>query len=231
MRIYYDLHIHSVLSPCAEDEMTPNNIVNMAWLKGLKAIAITDHNQCGNLDALQELAAQKDILLIPGMEIESKEGVHLLCYFKKIEDAKEIAQKIYGLLPDIDCTSFFGKQQIMNSKDEEVSRIKKLLISSLPLSVQEIAELVREKDAILGYAHIFRTSNGVISVLGFIPEEPELPFVEINESKKEIDSYNQSFRIISNSDAHRLVDISEAVNFIDIDEITIDGIFKYIGGS
>ena len=56
MKVYYDLHIHSALSPCAEVEMTPNNIVNMSLLKGLDMIAVTDHNSCGNIRAVMEVA-------------------------------------------------------------------------------------------------------------------------------------------------------------------------------
>ena len=47
MKIYYDFHIHSCLSPCGDSEMTPNNLVNMAQLAGLSAIALTDHDGPG----------------------------------------------------------------------------------------------------------------------------------------------------------------------------------------
>ena len=44
MMLYYDFHIHSALSPCGDADMTPNNIVGMASIKGLDAIAVSDHN-------------------------------------------------------------------------------------------------------------------------------------------------------------------------------------------
>ena len=80
MKIYYDLHIHSALSPCGDEDMTPNNIVNMSVLKGLDVIAVTDHNSCGNVRAVME-AADGKILVIPGMEGESAEEIHVVCYF------------------------------------------------------------------------------------------------------------------------------------------------------
>jgi predicted metal-dependent phosphoesterase TrpH len=67
--------------------MTPNNIVNMAALKGLDFIAVTDHNSCGNCAAAIEAAKRTDILVIPGMELCTAEEIHLLCLFSSIEGA------------------------------------------------------------------------------------------------------------------------------------------------
>lgn len=81
MRISYDLHIHSCLSPCGDDDMTPNNIVGMAALKELNVIAVTDHNSCKNCPAIMKLAKAYGIIAIPGMELTTSEEVHVLCYF------------------------------------------------------------------------------------------------------------------------------------------------------
>ena len=85
MKVYYDLHIHSCLSPCGEEEMTPNNIVNMAMIKGLDVIAIADHNASQNVAAATAVAKKRDIVVIPAMELQTAEEVHLLCLFKAPE--------------------------------------------------------------------------------------------------------------------------------------------------
>lgn len=88
MKVAVDLHIHTALSPCADKDMTPNNIVNMACLKGLDAIAITDHNSCMNVRAVMSCGEEKDLLVIPGMEVETREEVHVICLFETPEDAE-----------------------------------------------------------------------------------------------------------------------------------------------
>ena len=73
MRAYYDLHVHSCLSPCADDDMTPNNIVNMAILKGLDIIALCDHNSAGNVLAVEKVANSAGLAFIPGVEVATAE--------------------------------------------------------------------------------------------------------------------------------------------------------------
>ena len=69
LKLSYDLHIHSCLSPCGDDDMTPANIVGMAALKNLDVIAVTDHNACRNCPAVLTLAGRQNIIAIAGMEL------------------------------------------------------------------------------------------------------------------------------------------------------------------
>ena len=55
--LFYDFHMHSCLSPCGDDDMTPANLVGMAFVNGLQAIALTDHNSCLNCPAAAVHAA------------------------------------------------------------------------------------------------------------------------------------------------------------------------------
>ena len=87
MKLAVDLHIHTALSPCAHEDMTPNNIVNMACLKELDAIAVTDHNSCLNAEAVMMCAKDTNLMVIPGMEVETVEEVHIVCLFETLEDA------------------------------------------------------------------------------------------------------------------------------------------------
>lgn len=112
MRIYIDLHIHTALSPCGDEDMTPNNIVNMAKLKGIDAIAITDHNSCENAKACMQAGSKAGVLVIPGMEIQTREDVHALCLFKDIESALNFQEKVYSSLPKIKIRIMFLENKL-----------------------------------------------------------------------------------------------------------------------
>ena len=118
--LYYDLHIHSCLSPCGDDDMTPGNIVGMAAVKGLDVIALTDHNSCKNCPAAMYHGKEYGVTVIPGMELCTAEEVHVVCLFPSLEDAMAFDAYVYGhMLPVKNKEHIFGKQQIINEKDEE----------------------------------------------------------------------------------------------------------------
>lgn len=217
MKIFYDLHIHSDLSPCGEKEMTPNNIVNMAMLKGLDVIAVTDHNSAANLPAIEIVARQTGIRVIPGIEITSKEDVHLLAYFRDYSDAEQIGSIIYASLPDIKNNArIFGEQNIYDEEDHVIGSPDKLLINASSYSITEIISMVALRNGIVIPAHVEKKAYGIIGVLGFIPPDYGFRYVEVYDrlySSKFIDSYIKIF----NSDAHRLSDISEQINHFECD--------------
>lgn len=223
MRVYYDLHIHSALSPCGDDDMTPNNIVNMALIKGLDVIAVTDHNSCGNLRAVMEVAGD-NLLVIPGMEVETAEEVHILCYFPTIEKAEEmweiLKKNSLGIKnkPDI-----FGHQLYMDKEDEVVGEEENLLVSATTLTIDQVFEITRELGGVPVPAHIDKSSYSVISNLGFISEDLGVTAVEITSRNREkMEEEYKNFVILTDSDAHYLGDISEPVYYLDIIDKKID---------
>ena len=221
MKLYYDLHIHSALSPCGDNDMTPNNIVNMSILKGLDVIAVTDHNSCGNVRAVQNVAGD-NLLVIPGMEIETAEEVHIVCYFKDIEGAEKMQKLVWESLPDIkNRPEIFGRQLYMNELDEAVGEEEKLLVNATTMDVYSVFENVQKLGGVAVPAHIDRTSYSIISNLGFIMPDLNITAVEITRKnldkwKAEYDEYN----IITNSDAHYLGDIAEKNSYIDCKNIS-----------
>ncbi|MBS4537189.1 PHP domain-containing protein [Clostridium sp. D2Q-11] len=228
MKLYYDLHIHSALSPCGDDSMTPNNIVNMAYLKGLDILAITDHNSYYNVETLIELGKSKDILVIPGMEVTTLEDIHLLCYFDSINSLKEFGEKIFNSLPSIDNNKeLFGNQLILDKEDNVIGEIQKLLINGSEFSIDRIYTMVEEKNGVVIPAHVDKKSYSILSVLGFIPEQFNVKFVEI-KNKSYCNKLIESYRYIYNSDAHYLGDINEATNQLDIKEKSIGEVLKYL---
>ena len=132
MKISYDLHIHSCLSPCGSEDMTPNNIVNMACLLGLDVIAVSDHNSCKNLPAVCKLAQMRGLTVVPAMEACTAEEVHVLCLFETLSGAMAFGERIYESLPPIlNQPEIYGEQLILDEKDNIVGKEPKLLINAL----------------------------------------------------------------------------------------------------
>lgn len=212
MGAFCDLHLHSCLSPCAEDDMTPWNMVGMAKIKGLDVIAITDHNAVLNAEDAMAAGREYGVEVIPGMEITSREEVHMLAYFYTLEDALAAGEEVYAHLPAIsNQPMLFGNQLIMRDGDTPSGTLDKLLINATDLSVDAVCELVRSHNGIPLPAHINRGSNGMIGALGLMPFLPEYPVVEVYRGV-DCPAYATKGRfLLHSSDAHRLEDIQEQV--------------------
>ena len=181
----YDLHIHSCLSPCGHRDMTPNNIINMSLLKGLDIISVTDHNSAKNLPAIFEAAKGHDILIVPGIEVNTKEEVHLLCYFTSLEKTMIFDAFIEDYLPCIkNNREIFGEQLILNERDEVVGEYENLLLNALQLSIEEINQRVQDLEGIVVPAHIDRSSYSIISNLGFISTHLSIKVLELSMQTK-----------------------------------------------
>lgn len=206
MKAYYDLHIHSCLSPCAADEMTPENIAAMARLKGLSIIALTDHNSGKNLPAIAKACA--GLIFVPGIEVTSLEEVHVLAYFSDVDAAVQFGELVYDSLPSIpNKPEIFGHQIVMGEKDNPCGEVKKLLLSASKFSLDAIKDLVWQQGGCAVPAHINRGSFSVFSNLGFLP--PGLfKCVEVSP-KIPCPPIDPGLFILNSSDAHWLQDIAE----------------------
>ncbi|MDD6141906.1 MAG: PHP domain-containing protein [bacterium] len=220
--------MHSCLSPCADDEMTPWNMVGMSKIKGLDVIAVTDHNACLNAEDAMAAGREYGVEVIPGMEITSREEVHILGYFYTLEDALKAGEEVYAHLPAIDNNPLlFGNQIIMRDGDTPSGTLDKLLINATDLSVDEVCELVRRHHGVPVPAHINRGSNGMIGALGLMPFLPEYPVVEVYKGV-DCPAYAMKGRfLLHSSDAHHLEDIQEQVFELDT-EPTAQAVLKLI---
>lgn len=229
-----DFHIHSCLSPCADILMTPGNIIKKALEVGLDIIAITDHNTAGNVEAALCLAADTDLIIIPGMEVESVEEVHLLCFFDNIKQLKEWGRIVDKALPDIkNDEDSFGYQLLTDERDEYIAKEAKLLATATSLSVGEIVETVNSLDGIVIPSHVDRPYNSIIGQLGFIPPDSGIDIIEIskNTSPDEFFArypYLKDYSYIISSDSHCLQDIKPLCK-IDMN-IKIKSLVKLIQG-
>lgn len=222
--IYYDFHIHSALSPCGDKDMTPNNIVNMAAIIGLDAIAITDHNSIGNVRSAMKVGEAVGVKVLAGMEVETAEEIHILTLYNTLEAAKEVAKEVYDALPDIkNRPEIFGNQYYMDEDDNVIGEEEKLLISPTSLSTERLLDIVKSVGGLYFPAHVDRHSYSILTNLGFIPDELKIDGIEISKKVSDVGTYLESrpdlkeYRVLRNSDAHYLTDIAEKDAFISKD--------------
>lgn len=196
--------------------MTPNNIAGMAALKGLNLLALTDHNSCKNCPAFFEACRRQWIVPVAGMELSTAEDIHLVCLFEFLEDAMRFDEEISRhLLPMKNRVDIFGNQWIMNGEDELVGEEETLLISATDLLIDDAVQLARSFGAHVRPAHVDREANGIVAILGTIPEEYAFSCFEFHDAEQ-VEEYRKRFPKISAesvlvcSDAHRLWEINEA---------------------
>ncbi len=231
MKLYYDLHIHSALSPCGDEDMSPNNIVNMSVMKGLDVIAITDHNTCKNAEAVMHCGEKAGIMVIPGMEVESMEEVHLVALFPDIDTAMKFDTIVSEHLPKVkNKPEIFGEQMICDEEDNVTGYIENLLITATDMPVDEIVHRVNDLGGVIFPSHIDKDSYSILSNLGFIPDDIEFGAVEIKDvekTEKIVTSHSlENHIILHNSDAHFLWDISEREHFLEVRDRNIKSVLK-----
>lgn len=230
MKYAVDLHMHSCLSPCGDELMTPNNIVNMSKLKELDMIAVADHNTARHLPAIKKVADFVGVGLLPAMELTTQEEAHMLAYFRTVEEALDFSDEIYAHLPPIkNKPDLFGRQLEMDEDDEVVREEERLLISALDISVDKLAEMVIGRGGLAVPAHINRGSNGILQALGFLPPGARFSALEVTVGlplphKGIPDDLIQ----LHSSDAHYLENIFERQEFLDMPSPDADGFFAMI---
>jgi len=221
-----DLHVHTVLSPCAEVEMIPPLIVQRAREKALGAIAVTDHNSAENVAAVIEAARDLNLTVFPGMEVQTREEVHLLCLFQTLEQVLSWQERIYQRLPDLSNNDqVFGPQFVVDATGDFVRYNTRLLLTSVSLSVEEVAHEVAERGGLCIPAHIDRPAYSLLANLGFVPVGAQFAALEISprcniENLRAQHPSTAAYALICSGDAHRLDEIADRT-VLTINEPTI----------
>lgn len=236
MKISYDFHIHSCLSPCGDNDMLPSNIVGMAAVKQLDAIAVTDHNSCKNCPAVMKLAKAYGVVAVPGMELTTAEEVHVLCLFRTLEGAMDFDSYVgKKLMPFLNDVEIFGSQHIYNENDVIIGTEPYLLINATEIGFDSVYGLVESYGGIMIPAHIDKSTNSLLANLGFTPPDSRFTCVEVKRTGLlgrliEKNPYLDKCRIITNSDAHYLCDINEPDNFLEVQSKTVEDIIDALAG-
>jgi len=202
--------------------MTPSAIVKTAYKNGLDIIAITDHNSAENVIGVKKAAEDTDLTVFAGMEVTSSEEVHILALFEDIEDVLELQDIVYKNLSSDEQNPYsptlgmggLGEQVVVNEKDEVLGFNKRLLIGATSLTAQSIVNIIHSLGGLSIASHIDREGFGIISKLGFIPEDLKLDALEISpntgrEKAEDLFRDYKTFPWISSSDAHYLEDIGK----------------------
>jgi len=215
-----ELHIHTVLSACAEIEMIPPLIVQEALEAGVDCIAITDHNASGNVAAVQEAAEGTGLTVLPGMELQTREEVHVLCLFDTLAQIEAWQSIVDARLPDRENEpEIFGDQLIVTAEGDFLRREARLLATSVDISFDEAVGRVRESGGLAIPAHVDRKVDSLIANLGFVPPGLEVEALSISslitpDEARERFPQIARFPLIQSGDAHRLDEIVGANVFV-----------------
>ncbi len=203
MRFKGDFHVHTCLSPCADVTMVPNEMAKRFVRCGVDWVGITDHNSCGNVRVFENVFSRYGIKILPGIEIQSVEEVHVLGYFSSVEVAEEFSKVIHLHLPETkNDPEVFGYQLLVDEEDHFIGMEEKMLSGSVNLNLKEIFELIKKFRGLFVYAHVDR-AFGVLNQLGFIPKVPAYDAIEYFGKAE-----NLECTIFKSSDAHYLHQIN-----------------------
>jgi len=205
-----DLHLHTVASACAEVEMLPPLIVRRARELGLGLMGVTDHHSVENVEAVQQAAGPYGIAVLPGMEVQTREEVHVLCLFDDLDDAWRWQEMIWAHLPPLsNREEFFGAQYVVDAEGEYVRTNQRLLQTSTDLSFDQVVRLAEEWGGLAIPAHVDRPGFSLFANLGMIPQGVNLVGAEISRQITAQEARQQfpelrGLGLVQSGDAHRL---------------------------
>ncbi len=227
MTIYRaDLHIHTVLSPCGDLEMSPRSIIAQAKERGMAIIGISDHNSTLQSNLVYQLAQQEGILVLRGAEVTTKEEVHCLCFFEHDEELEKFQQLLENRLPNIpNNVDVFGYQVVVNEDDEILQEVEPLLISATSISIEELEGEAHRMNGIFIPAHINKSQNSVLSQLGFLPPDLRVDALELSrhvtvDAFLQKNKYLAKYPFIQSSDAHLLPDVGKVYTELQMESLS-----------
>ncbi|MFH2076973.1 MAG: PHP domain-containing protein [Pseudomonadota bacterium] len=221
-----DLHVHTCLSPCADLDIFPSALVGRAVVEKLDVIAVCDHNASENVPHVFRAALGSGLTVFPGMEITSREEVHLLAIFDSLSPLQRLQEVIYRHLPGKNDEERFGCQAIVNDLDEVEGFNERLLIGATGLSLDELVRDIHSLGGVAVAAHIDRECFGLMGQLGFV--DPSIPFdaMEISGVSGSAGARQRYPELahhpfIESSDSHRIGEIGRRCTEIYMEEPTV----------
>lgn len=208
MKYRYDLHIHSALSPCAENEMTPVSVVGQAALAGLDFVAIADHNAIGHVPLAMRAGEEFGVCVVPAVEVQTSEDIHLLCLFATYGALNGFFSGL-PLSQRKNRADIFGEQLYFDEDDNVTGSEERMLLDSAAISCDEVRRRVFAAGGAAVPAHIDRDANSMLRILGAVPSD--YPTVELSTraTEEERAEWSRDRLVITDSDAHVADDISD----------------------
>lgn len=200
MAILADLHNHSCLSPCGSLDMSPRLIASRARERGVRLLALTDHNSSLNCPAFAAACRAEGILPVFGMEATVQEELHVLCLFGSLEAALAFSNDWYALLPPIpNDPARLGDQVFVDEEESIVGEVETYLGVAAEVPLDELGPKVAAYGGITVPAHVDRAAFSMTSQLGFVVDGPwaALECVRIPTA---IDT--RGYPLTTSSDAH-----------------------------
>ncbi len=233
MKLSYDLHLHSCLSPCGAEAMTPGDMASMCALAGLDVVALTDHNTAGNCSSFVKAAKARGLVPLSGMELCTREEIHVVCLFETPDEAMVFSEQVRAALPPFrNDPALFGPQILMDEWDGVLGEETALLSSAADIGVDEVHNLVADLGGVAFPAHIDRPSFSLLSVLGTWDPSLGFPLAEISRycPPDFVSSHPDlsGVRIITNSDAHDLDQIPDPAHFLEVHERTPRSVLDWL---
>jgi 3',5'-nucleoside bisphosphate phosphatase len=233
-----DLHIHTNLSPCASDEMTPKGIAETAERMGLDIIAVCDHNSCRNAGAVMEAAARHALAVIPGIELETQERIHVIGLFPDLRRALLVSQSVREKLPaaDLDYTARIGSQVLMAPDDSACGTEDRALASPSQFDLRGAVEAIHAHGGLAIAAHVERPSFSVYSQLGDIPRDVPFDALEVSPVNNRPVGLREKFArygwpLIGSSDSHYLFELGRARSLFVLESPCFEEIALALRGS
>ncbi len=222
-----DLHIHSCLSPCGDDDMTPDVLVGMSMLNGVELVALTDHNSVRNCPAAAAAAAEYGMGFIPGCEVTTAEDVHMVCLFPDLDRAMAFGDALEPCMADVENRPEIFGNQIICHPDGSTEIYHRLLIPATSISITELPDFVAPFGAICYPAHVDRDANGLFAMLGLWPEDLHCPAVEIRNILPS--GVPDGLKTIMASDSHRLDALPQGGFPLPLKSADFQGLAEYLG--
>ena len=235
MKYYYDLHLHSCLSPCGSEDMTPANLAAMCALAGLDIVALTDHNTCGNCAAFCRAAEERGLLALAGMELCTREEIHVVCLFPTPHHGEEFEAYVSRRLPPLsNHPAVFGHQIYMDAGDLVLGEDPRFLAGHTDIGLEEVSRLAAAFGGAAFPAHIDRPSFSLLGVLGLWMPELGFPLAEVSRQcppEFRLRPDLAGLRLITNSDAHYLDQVWEAEHTMELPERTAAAVLYWLQGT
>ena len=216
-----DLHVHTGLSPCANDDMSPNKIISAAAEAGVSILGITDHNSAENVAAVMKAAEGSGISVLPGMEVQTKEEVHVICLFDDAERALGLQEFVYSRLPRLPYSpGFFGRQIVYDADGSVRGECARPLYAAADAGLSELADEVGRLGGLMIAAHVDRPAFSVLGTLGFIPQD--VPFAALEVRRRGALGEVRGYAQVSSSDAHCLEHVGMSTTAFYVKEATVE---------